>query len=36
MKDVVIIGGGKIGSAIALMLADSGAYRITVADRSEA
>ena len=34
MKDVVIIGAGKIGGAIALMLADSGSYRVTVADRS--
>jgi len=36
MKDVVIIGAGKIGSTIADMLAASGDYRVTVADRSEA
>jgi len=34
MRDVVVIGAGKIGSAIALMLADSGDYRVTVADRA--
>lgn len=35
MKDIVVMGAGKIGGAIALMLADSGDYRVTVADRSE-
>ncbi|WP_062014542.1 saccharopine dehydrogenase family protein [Aureimonas sp. AU4] len=34
MKDVMVIGAGKIGGAIALMLADSGDYRVCVADRS--
>ena len=35
MKDIVVIGAGKIGSTIARMLAHSGDYRVTVADRSE-
>lgn len=34
MKEVVIIGAGKIGGAIALMLAETGDYRVVVADRS--
>jgi MFS family permease len=34
MKDIVVIGAGKIGSTIADMLAHSGDYRVTVADRS--
>jgi saccharopine dehydrogenase-like NADP-dependent oxidoreductase len=34
MKHIVIVGAGNIGSAIAWMLASSGDYRITVADRS--
>lgn len=34
MKDIVVIGAGKIGGVIALMLADSGDYRVTVADRA--
>jgi saccharopine dehydrogenase-like NADP-dependent oxidoreductase len=34
MKNVVIAGAGKIGSTIAGMLAASGDYRVTVADRS--
>lgn len=34
MQDIVIIGAGKIGGAIALMLAASGDYKVTVADRS--
>jgi saccharopine dehydrogenase-like NADP-dependent oxidoreductase len=36
MKDIVVIGAGKIGGAIARMLAASGSYRAIVADRSEA
>ena len=36
MKDVVVIGAGKIGTAIALMLADAGDYRVLVTDRSAA
>lgn len=36
MKEVVIIGAGKIGATIADMLASSGDYRVTVADRSAA
>ena len=34
MKNVVIIGAGKIGGAIARMLAETGDYQVTVADRS--
>ncbi len=34
MRDVIVIGAGKIGATIADMLADSGDYRVTVADRS--
>ena len=33
-KDIVVIGAGKIGGAIALMLADIGGYSVTLADRS--
>src|SRR5271165_1062795 len=36
MKNVVIIGAGKIGATIAELLAASGDYRVTVADRSAA
>lgn len=36
MKKVVIIGAGKIGRAIATMLASSSDYHVTVADRSDA
>lgn len=35
MKDIVVIGAGKIGSTIARLLAHSGDYRVTVADRAE-
>lgn len=35
MKDVVVVGAGKIGGAIALLLATSGDYSVVVADRSE-
>ncbi|MCM2294004.1 saccharopine dehydrogenase family protein [Allorhizobium sp. BGMRC 0089] len=35
MKDIIIIGAGKIGGAIALMLAATGDYSVTVADRSD-
>jgi len=34
MHDVVVMGGGKIGSIIAEMLAETGDYRIKVLDRS--
>ncbi|MEE2951863.1 Saccharopine dehydrogenase, NADP-dependent [Fulvimarina manganoxydans] len=34
MKSVVVIGAGKIGGAIALMLAATGDWRVSVADRS--
>ena len=34
MKDIVVIGGGKIGSVIAEMLADSGDYAVKVVDRA--
>ncbi|PZP49983.1 MAG: saccharopine dehydrogenase [Agrobacterium fabrum] len=34
MKNIIVIGAGNIGSAIAWMLAATGDYRITVADRS--
>lgn len=35
MKDIIVIGAGKIGGAIALMLAATGDYHVTVADRSD-
>ena len=35
MKEIVVIGAGKIGQTIADMLGSSGDYRVTVADRSE-
>lgn len=35
MKQIVIVGAGKIGSAIAAMLAETGDYRVAVIDRSE-
>ncbi|MBW5438490.1 saccharopine dehydrogenase family protein [Bradyrhizobium canariense] len=34
MKDVLVIGAGKIGGAIAAMLADTGDYKVAVVDRS--
>jgi saccharopine dehydrogenase-like NADP-dependent oxidoreductase len=34
MKSIVVIGAGKIGEAIALLLAESGSYAVVVADRS--
>ncbi|ASY70689.1 saccharopine dehydrogenase family protein [Sinorhizobium fredii] len=34
MKDIVVIGAGKIGSTIARMLAHTGDYRVCIADRS--
>jgi saccharopine dehydrogenase-like NADP-dependent oxidoreductase len=34
MKDIVVVGAGKIGSTIARLLADTGDYRIKVIDRS--
>src|ERR1700761_3083172 len=36
MKDIVIVGAGKIGSMIAELLAGSGDYAVTVVDRSAA
>jgi len=36
MKEIVVIGAGKIGSTIARLLSDSGDYQVTVADRSAA
>ncbi|QRM53557.1 saccharopine dehydrogenase family protein [Sinorhizobium sp. BG8] len=36
MKDIVVVGAGKIGSTIARLLAHSGDYRVTIADRSAA
>src|SRR5208282_5363573 len=35
MKDIVIVGAGKIGSMIAELLAGSGDYKVTVVDRSK-
>src|SRR3982074_3444995 len=35
MKDVVIVGAGKIGSMIAELLGGSGDYAVTVVDRSQ-
>lgn len=34
MKDIVVVGAGKIGSTIARLLADTGDYRLTVVDRA--
>ena len=36
MKDIVIVGAGKIGSMIAELLAGSGDYHVTVIDRAQA
>ena len=36
MKEIVVIGAGKIGSTIADMLAGSGDYQVTVVDQSAA
>ena len=39
MKNILVIGGGKIGSVVAALLVDTpedGGYRVTVADRSAA
>ena len=36
MRDITIIGGGKIGSTIAQLLHRSGDYRVTVIDRAQA
>src|SRR5262245_5905038 len=35
MRDIVVVGAGKIGSTIARLLADTGDYRLTVVDRAE-
>jgi saccharopine dehydrogenase-like NADP-dependent oxidoreductase len=35
MKDIVVVGAGKIGSMIAELLAGSGDYAVTVVDRSQ-
>ncbi|KEA04421.1 saccharopine dehydrogenase family protein (plasmid) [Agrobacterium fabrum] len=35
MKEIVVIGAGKIGGAIALMLAETGDYKVVVTDRDE-
>ncbi|WP_062119712.1 saccharopine dehydrogenase family protein [Aureimonas sp. AU40] len=35
MNEIVVIGAGKIGGAIALMLAQTGDYRVVLADRSD-
>jgi predicted dinucleotide-binding enzyme len=34
MKDILVVGGGKIGSVVADLLHQSGSYYVTVADRS--
>jgi saccharopine dehydrogenase-like NADP-dependent oxidoreductase len=34
MKDIVVIGAGKIGTAVAGLLASTGDYQVTLADRS--
>ena len=36
MKEIVVVGAGKIGGAIALMLAETGDYKVTVTDRDQA
>jgi len=35
MRDILLIGAGKIGETIAELLCGSGDYRVTVADRSD-
>jgi saccharopine dehydrogenase-like NADP-dependent oxidoreductase len=35
MRDIVVVGAGKIGSMIAELLVSSGDYRVTVVDRSQ-
>jgi 3-hydroxyacyl-CoA dehydrogenase len=34
MKNVVVIGAGKIGATVAGLLASTGGYQVTLADRS--
>jgi saccharopine dehydrogenase-like NADP-dependent oxidoreductase len=34
MKDVVVIGAGKIGATVTGLLASTGDYKVTLADRS--
>jgi saccharopine dehydrogenase-like NADP-dependent oxidoreductase len=34
MKDVVVIGAGKIGATVAGLLVSTGDYQVTLADRS--
>ena len=36
MRDILIVGAGKIGTVIADLLASSGDYAVTVADRDPA
>ena len=36
MKDILVIGAGKIGGAVGLMLAETGDYSVVVADRNPA
>ena len=36
VKEIVVIGAGKIGSTVAGMLSESGDYRVTIADRAQA
>ncbi len=36
MKEIVVVGAGKIGATIADMLAETGDYRVTIIDRSAA
>ncbi|UQR61476.1 saccharopine dehydrogenase NADP-binding domain-containing protein [Bradyrhizobium sp. C-145] len=34
MKEIILVSAGKIGGAIATMLAETGDYKVTVVDRS--
>lgn len=36
MKEIVVVGAGKIGATIADLLASTGEYAVTVVDRSQA